>query len=719
MRIALVSSEYPPFRGGGIGTYVKVVSDALVRAGHEVHVVTNRYGFGSTDPRHSQPVHRDGGLWVHRIDAMTDDWKPKPRGDDVGSQLCTYWSPFLYFAERVAEELARIHQEHTLDVAEFPECGAEGYGVIRRRRQRLGFEDLPITVTLHSPIEDIYRYNLYSRYEVGFQRRSAMEEYSIRWADTLSSPSRLLASIIRERFGLDEDGPPCAVLAYPMDFDNLPALSAETRAAGRETLLFVGRLEQRKGVKSLVDAAVRVMATRPTLEVELVGTDCPAGEAPVMMTELLHSRIPDALQDRFHFVGSLPREAIFARYAAATACVFPAPWDNFPLTCVEAMASGGCVIGSDYSGMADMIEHERSGLLFRAGDVSALTAAIARVLDDPALAARLRAAAPGRIRAVCDPDAGVREHIAHYERTIERHRRREGLRPRAALSSVRVAVLVPGAGPPEALRQTVESAMAAGRDAGVTVEVDIAEDVGQPSGAPTRNGVLGHDVALRRWRAERLAVRNPDYALVLWPGDTISRDYLSVTLAALAANEDAAWVTSWAGAETAGGVPYAGLDFTLPLDVVAHHPVPFAVIRHRALVAVGGWNLDLPLGWSDWDLWLAFAGAGLEGLVLPRWLGRYAARPERTLWPPPTLEARSIVLDAIVARSPEIFARHGAMLWRYRIMNSIELVPEPARDGVARPPAWREWWKLTKACLGRQYPPVARLYRRLRSGANP
>ena len=713
MKIALVSSEYPPFRGGGIGTYANVLSDALVRAGHEVHVVTNRYDFGSTDPRHALAVHREGGLWVHRIDAMTDDWKPKA-GDDVGAALSTYWSPYLYFAERVAAELASIHREHRLDIVEAPECRAEGYGVIRRRRHGLAFTDLPVTVTLHSPIEDIYRYNRYSRYEIGFQRRAAMEEYSIRWADTLSSPSRLLAAIVRERLGLAADGPPCTTITYPIDFHAVPAMPAPAPAGGRDALLFVGRLEQRKGVTALVDAAVRLMATRGTLDVELIGMDCPAGEAPVMMRELLRSRIPDALRDRFRFVGSLPREQVIPRYAAATACVFPAPWDNFPLTCAEAMASGGCVIGSDYSGMAEMIEHERSGLLFRAGDVSALTATIARVLDDPALAARLRAGAPLRIRTVCDPATTVRDRVAHYERTIERHRDRTP-RPHAGVAaSTRVAVLIPAAQPRDALEHTVESVVAAGHHAGVTVDVEIAEAAASAADR-SQNGAPPFDVG--RWRAARLAERNPDYTLVLWPGDTIAREYLSATVAVLTANANTAWATTWARAVNESGVPYAGLDFALPLDVVMHHPVPFALLRQRALADVGGWNVELPLGWSDWDLWLAYAARGLDGIVLPLWLGGYVARPERTLWPLSTPEASSVVLDAIVARSPELFARHGATLWRYRTMNSIELVPEQARDGVPRPPAWRDWWRITKACLGRQYPPAARLYRRLRFGA--
>ncbi len=43
MRICIVSVEYPPFRGGGIGTYAYNMSRFLADAGHEVHVIANAW----------------------------------------------------------------------------------------------------------------------------------------------------------------------------------------------------------------------------------------------------------------------------------------------------------------------------------------------------------------------------------------------------------------------------------------------------------------------------------------------------------------------------------------------------------------------------------------------------------------------------------------------------------------------------------------------------
>ena len=720
MRIALVSHEYPPFRGGGIGTYATIMSDAFARAGHEVHVITNRYP--SDDPVHGLKTHRDGNLWVHRIDALTGDWEPAPPHDQSGDLLRQLydWSPYLYYAELVVEELERVCGEYDLDIAEFPECAAEGYGVLRRKRRGLAFADLPITMTLHSPIWEIYHYNLYSKYDVGFQRRNTMEEYCIRNADALNAPSRLLSEIVSRRLGLCPETLPCDVIPLPMDFDQIPdpeALEAASPDGDEPFLLFVGRLEPRKGVRLLVDAAVRLMDSHPKLNVHLVGRDCAAGECPGSMVGFLRRRIPRKLQDRFVFHGVIPREELFAYYRAAAACVFPAPWDNFPLTCAEAMACGGSVVASDYSGMAEMIEDGKSGLLFRSGDLDSLTATIARALDEEGLAATVCNRAADRIRKVCDLDAAVSNRIAHYEKAIELHRGRSTRRA-AAPARRRIALFVVPSVRPEDMERSVDAARTAAASFGADLEVTTGGDdepaaAGPVSGDGRRGD--GEDALagdLQRW-LERLAGDEPDYLMVLRAGETVESPYFSVTARVLDQEPDTAWATTWSlPAAGAAAPPYAGLDFTLPLDLLVHQPVPFALIRYDAFRSVGGWNFELPPGWREWCLWLAFAQAGLNGVTVPCWLGRFVPRRDPSAGPSEHDHMLGWVLDRVVESYPDVFNAHSTTLWRYRMLNSVTTLPPESSAGADTTEHWRHWWRLTKSCLKRQFPRSARLYRR-------
>ncbi len=420
LRIALVSFEYPPFHGGGIGTYAGIMSRWLAQAGHEVHVIAN--GWDETfAPVNGEPEHPNG-LRIHRVRALDRNYEPcepHDRLDDPLGNVARHWEKALYWSFLVAQELSRVTREYSIDVVEFPECFAEGYTAFKWRETGIDLQGLAMCVHLHTPIQDHTELNLARTYETWFRRRVMMEEYCITQADRLASPSRSLAEIVSTRLGLDEDRHPCDVIPYAMDLDGVPRRNGGSENEDPE-LLFVGRIEPRKGVRDLVDAAVQVMAGRPSLKVHLLGKDCLAGEAPGSMIDFLRARIPADLQDHFVFEGLRPREEVLQRYSNATACVFAAPWDNFPFTCFEAMAGGACIVASDQGGMAEVIEHESSGLIFEAQNVTSLAATIRRVLDEPALADRMRDNAVKRIATVCDPPEIVRRRVEHYRKAVDK-----------------------------------------------------------------------------------------------------------------------------------------------------------------------------------------------------------------------------------------------------------------------------------------------------------
>ena len=190
MRIALVSFEYPPFHGGGIGTYAGIMSRHLARAGHEVHVIANGFNgeFDGDDPAVGVP-----GLVVHRLHALDRDYRPVGPHDRPGDPLgtvCRRVEKALYWSVLVADELERLHRELALDVVEFPECFAEGFTALRRRAAGLGLDDLAMCVHLHTPIREHTELNLGRTWEPWYRRRVELEEYGIRAADRLSSPSR-------------------------------------------------------------------------------------------------------------------------------------------------------------------------------------------------------------------------------------------------------------------------------------------------------------------------------------------------------------------------------------------------------------------------------------------------------------------------------------------------------------------------------------------------
>jgi glycosyltransferase involved in cell wall biosynthesis len=82
--------------------------------------------------------------------------------------------------------------------------------------------------------------------------------------------------------------------------------------------------------------------------------------------------------------------------------------ENAPFVVEEAFASGVPVVASDIGGLAERVEHEKSGLLFPPGDVSALAWTLRRLLDEPELLPRLRAGLP-RVLGIEDDAEQTRE----------------------------------------------------------------------------------------------------------------------------------------------------------------------------------------------------------------------------------------------------------------------------------------------------------------------
>jgi glycosyltransferase involved in cell wall biosynthesis len=92
--------------------------------------------------------------------------------------------------------------------------------------------------------------------------------------------------------------------------------------------------------------------------------------------------------------------------------------EGLPMTVLEAMAAGLPVVASAVGGIPELVVDGETGLTFRAGDADALAAALARLLDDPALRRRLGAAGRARLERVYSLDACRRAHVELYWREL-------------------------------------------------------------------------------------------------------------------------------------------------------------------------------------------------------------------------------------------------------------------------------------------------------------
>ena len=148
-------------------------------------------------------------------------------------------------------------------------------------------------------------------------------------------------------------------------------------------LLYLGRLDPRKGVHTAIEALAQLPAAA---RLEIVGGWDASEEA--RLRELAGRA---GVTERVTFAGHRDRDELVAAYGEADAVVFPVVWDEpWGLVPLEAMARGRPVVATGRGGSGEYLRDGENCLLFAAEDATALAAALTRLADDPLLRARLR-----------------------------------------------------------------------------------------------------------------------------------------------------------------------------------------------------------------------------------------------------------------------------------------------------------------------------------------
>jgi glycosyltransferase involved in cell wall biosynthesis len=146
------------------------------------------------------------------------------------------------------------------------------------------------------------------------------------------------------------------------------------------SLVYVGSVTEEKGVGDLLQALHQLKLANIKPALTIVGRD-PDGSMRSLASQL-------ELGDQVFFAGLIPNEDVPAAMRAADAVIIPSRHEypeGLPLTIYEALASRTPIIGSDHPMFRGALSHERSALIFPAGDVKALTSAIQRLSRDPEL----------------------------------------------------------------------------------------------------------------------------------------------------------------------------------------------------------------------------------------------------------------------------------------------------------------------------------------------
>lgn len=414
----IVCREFPPAPGGGIGTYTVQMARLLAAAGDTVHVLAQTWR-GAERPVETTVR---GHLIVHRVPFERPAVFRKrvlKRAKRHDKRTVALFSS-AFFPEAFSWQIASLVEDLVLraeiDVIEAPEYQAPlHHFLLGRASGRRTGPMPPCLVHLHSPTEDIVRHNGWDANSPFARTAKRLEDHSIRAADTLVAPSQYLARLVESRFDLSAG----AINVIPYPLGDAPPIAREQSVWTTGSITYVGRLEGRKGAIQWIDAAVRAARQFPEVRFDFLGENL-LDEGWLSGRQVVAQRIPSEMRRRFLFHGAVPRERLQSFLAQSRMVAVPSQWDNFPNACMEALASGAPVLATREGGMAEMIEHGRTGWLAARPDADALHQVLVEALQTPPAAlVEMGRSASASIRRMCDNDEIVRRHRDLRRRMIE------------------------------------------------------------------------------------------------------------------------------------------------------------------------------------------------------------------------------------------------------------------------------------------------------------
>jgi glycosyltransferase involved in cell wall biosynthesis len=403
LRIVFLCEQYPPVIWDGVGVYTKDIAHALAGLGHEVHILCAQ-SYRVRDEYHD-------GVHVHRRPLLR---VPATRYlGKLGQQIAGKDYPRdslslrLSLATSYAIWLRRLGLRP--DVIETQDGETRAFLNAYRH-------DVPLVVHLHTPTMMDLRLRE-GRLRGKGALADRLDRFSAGRADALTSPSELLVTTLRG-FGWIGDRD-VHVIPYP--FDRSPFANVPSPHHTGPTLVVVGRLEWRKGLDVMIEAASHLM--RRGIDVKLVFAGQSAGRIGDLPAGTWLERHAEKLGVPCRFDGHVARSELPGIYAEARAVVVPSRFESFSIAGLEGMAASRPVVASATTGVATWVGRWNGGTVVPPKDSEALADALVPYLTDPDHAATVGAQGrAGTAELAPERIASLREAV--YVEAIERHRAR-------------------------------------------------------------------------------------------------------------------------------------------------------------------------------------------------------------------------------------------------------------------------------------------------------
>ena len=374
MHICFISSEYPLWQSGGVGSFLQTFGRGLAKVNHKVTIV----GIGASD---QEEFIDDNGVSIYRL--------PKSS---------IPFGKFIANTKRINNKIKAIHKEDPIHIVESAELGL---AFIKK------IPSIKYVVRLHGG------HHFFSESEnrkvhwwQGFK-----EKISFKNADGFIAVSDYVKSHTAKY--LSYHGNPVEIINYPIDivkFAPLPEVAVDTN-----NITFAGTVCEKKGIRQLVMAMETLRKDYPNLHLNVYGRDWffKDGSSYIEMLKAEYKAIVDACVT-FH--GVIPFDQLPKKYAEAYVCVFPSHMETQGLVAPEAMAMEKPVVFSKLGPGPETIEDYKTGLLCDPHQVDDIVEKIQWFLSNSDKMETIGKQAKAFVHQKFNPEVIINRNIEFYKR---------------------------------------------------------------------------------------------------------------------------------------------------------------------------------------------------------------------------------------------------------------------------------------------------------------
>jgi glycogen(starch) synthase len=387
MKIGTLTWEYPPRVVGGIARHCEGLAKALVHQGHDVHLFTLDFP-GS--PKYEEM----DGIKVYRA------------ATELGHPNFLTW--VLLFNHFLGKKMAEVSHQVNFDIMHVHDWLAAFSGISFKH-----YVKKPMVLTVHST-------------EVGrAQGLHSADSFSIdgiEWwatyeADKVIVCSQSMKSEICGHFNLPlekVDIIPNAIDAtqYQTSVDRGSVRQRYGVGWGEKMVLCVGRLVPQKGIEYFIRAIPSIASRFPEAKFIIVGEGWSrdALEAEALAT---------GHREKIRFTGFVSDKEVVNLMTSADVLVVPSIYEPFGIVALEGMATGVPVVASQVGGLAEVIEHDRTGVFVYPRSPDSIAWGIGKVLSDLSYAKWLTGNAKDKLEKDYSWEAVARKTVEVYEELVE------------------------------------------------------------------------------------------------------------------------------------------------------------------------------------------------------------------------------------------------------------------------------------------------------------